>query len=103
MRAARKSVWTKQPTSCFRQPDLPNFQLANSSTALSSSQAGGEENESGETERTGRTGGEAIRDRSQASSGAGPPQRASGDREISGADNCSATPRFAVGSVAATL
>ncbi len=37
------------------------------------------------------------------------PQRASGNREISGADNCSATPRFAVGtprangSVAATL
>ena len=25
------------------------------------------------------------------------PQRASGNREISGADNCSATPRFAVG------
>src|ERR1700730_17481784 len=43
MRAARRSVWTKRPTSCFRQPDLPNFQLANSSTALSSSQAGGEE------------------------------------------------------------
>src|ERR1700730_11165388 len=54
-------------------------------------------------EGTGRTGGEAIRDRSQASIGAGPPQRASGDRAISGADNCSATPRFAVGSVAATL
>jgi hypothetical protein len=45
----------------------------------------------------------APRDRSQASIGAGPPRRASGDREIWGADNCSATRRFAVGSVAATL
>jgi hypothetical protein len=25
MRAARRSVWTKRPTSCFRQPDLLNF------------------------------------------------------------------------------
>jgi hypothetical protein len=40
----------------------------------------------------------------KASIGAGPPQRASGDREISGADNRSATPRFVgYGSVAATL
>ena len=44
--------------------------------------------------RTRRDGGEAIRDRSQASIGPGPPQRASGDREISGADNCSGAPRF---------
>src|SRR6267378_7166199 len=29
MRAARRSVWTKQPTSCFPPPDLLNFQLAN--------------------------------------------------------------------------
>jgi hypothetical protein len=56
-------------------------------------------NESGETERTGRNGGEAIRDRSQTSIGAAPPRRASGDREISGTDNCSATHGSAVGSV----
>jgi hypothetical protein len=37
MHAGLRSVWTKRPTSCSRQPDLPNFQLANSSTALSSS------------------------------------------------------------------
>ena len=37
MHAGLRSVWTKRPTSYSRQPDLPNFQLANSSTALSSS------------------------------------------------------------------
>ena len=39
-------------------------------------------------------GGEAVRDRSQASSGAGPSQHPSGDPEISRADSCSARRRF---------
>jgi hypothetical protein len=48
-----------------------------------------------------RNGGEAIRDRSRASTRAGPRQRALGDREISCADNRSATLRFAVGAAKA--
>src|ERR1035437_5504586 len=51
-------------------------------------------NEGDETARTGRNGGEATSDRSQSSSGAGPSQHTSGNREISFADNFSARRRF---------
>jgi hypothetical protein len=44
-------------------------------------------NEGGETERAGGNGGKAIRDRAQASTGTGPPYRASGNRETSRADS----------------
>jgi hypothetical protein len=49
-------------------------------------------NEGGETERTGRNGSEAIRDRSQATIGAGAARRPSGDWEIPYADCCFAEP-----------
>src|SRR5260370_42328977 len=50
-----------------------------------------------ETARARRNSGEAIRDRSEASAGAGPPKRTSRDRAISGSDNCSKRAPFATG------
>src|ERR1700675_393196 len=43
MRAGRRSIWAKQPTSFFRQPDLPNFQISELLCRLVELQAGGEE------------------------------------------------------------
>jgi len=52
-------------------------------------------NEGDEIARAGRHGGEAASDRSQASSGAGPDQYTSGDREISFANNFATRRRLA--------
>src|SRR5260370_34838419 len=56
--------------------------------------AEGQGNEGDETSRARRNGSEATSDCSQASSGAGPKQHTSGDREISFANNFSARPRL---------
>ena len=85
------------PASCHFSCVQIEIELSSARNERKTGAEGEGEMRAARLQETERNVGDAIRDRSRASTRTGPPQRASGDREISYADNSSATPRFAVG------